>query len=607
MSRTKDQLRDDRDALEMALVEAGSVRRGTAWRCPFHDDRHPSGGIYESEGVWRFKCHTPSCDFCGDLFDVLAKHRGKDPAEILREMTAGSAAPPEPVAKTFPTVEALRDAVRGVEAAYLYTNPDTKSPDLIVIRSRDDEGRKKFIQAKPVPGGFVMKKPDGIMPIYNRIRLRQASTVLVVEGEKCVHAAHDVGFVATTSPGGAGKAGLADWSPLAGKTVYLWPDADEPDPKTGKVTGYEHMREVVVILEKLEPRPTILWIDAWNIGLKAKGDIADYVEEMQGSPLEDKRRCVQMVLDGAQPVGPSGDLHAFFEDVIAGRLAVQHLYHRCTSKLTNAMLPGTVTIVCGDPGSGKSFLVLEWFWQWILDGVKVAIYELEDDRTFHLQRACAQLEQNANLADMDWIGSHAKEVREAMSRWQREIDLIGSRIWDAPDAQIALAEIGEWVEARAAEGCRVVIVDPVTAGKVSQHQFLDDAEFMFKVKTAARRHACSVILVTHPKTGTKKAVGMDSLAGGSAYPRFSHCVMWLEKLKQRTSAICKPFDAPRINTAIDRTLNVVKGRNATGAGLRVGFRFDPQTLRLAEQGVVLSEDEAMPAEAEPVVIGRDIP
>lgn len=53
--------------------------------------------------------------------------------------------------------------------------------------------------------------------------------VLVVEGEKAAEAASDLfpNWVVTTS-GSSTSARGADWSPLAGRRVAIWPDADEP-------------------------------------------------------------------------------------------------------------------------------------------------------------------------------------------------------------------------------------------------------------------------------------------------------------------------------------------------------------------------------------------
>ena len=71
-------------------------------------------------------------------------------------------------------------------------------------------------------------------PLYalDRLAAAPAATVIVCEGEKAADAAQGLiaplGWIATTSPGGARAADKADWSPLRGRHVRLWPDADAP-------------------------------------------------------------------------------------------------------------------------------------------------------------------------------------------------------------------------------------------------------------------------------------------------------------------------------------------------------------------------------------------
>jgi hypothetical protein len=69
-------------------------------------------------------------------------------------------------------------------------------------------------------------------PLYHLDHLagRPGSPVLVVEGEKTADAAavRFPAYVVMTSPGGSKAARKADWKPLAGRAVAIWPDADEP-------------------------------------------------------------------------------------------------------------------------------------------------------------------------------------------------------------------------------------------------------------------------------------------------------------------------------------------------------------------------------------------
>lgn len=70
-------------------------------------------------------------------------------------------------------------------------------------------------------------------PLYSLPSLTAApadAPVLLVEGEKTADAAQVLfpHCAALTWSGGANAVGKADWSPLAGRTVTIWPDNDEP-------------------------------------------------------------------------------------------------------------------------------------------------------------------------------------------------------------------------------------------------------------------------------------------------------------------------------------------------------------------------------------------
>jgi putative DNA primase/helicase len=75
---------------------------------------------------------------------------------------------------------------------------------------------------------------DKPRPLYRLpdLAARPDDQVLVVEGEKAADAARrlldGLPIVVTTWPGGAKAVRHADWSPLAGRDVVLWGDADEP-------------------------------------------------------------------------------------------------------------------------------------------------------------------------------------------------------------------------------------------------------------------------------------------------------------------------------------------------------------------------------------------
>ncbi|MFT8440051.1 DUF927 domain-containing protein [Acetobacter fabarum] len=82
--------------------------------------------------------------------------------------------------------------------------------------------------------GWHWKQPAKPLPLYGLDRLAACpdAPVLLVEGEKAADAGALLfpDYVAVTS-GGSTSATSADWSPLSGRDVTIWPDNDEPGEK----------------------------------------------------------------------------------------------------------------------------------------------------------------------------------------------------------------------------------------------------------------------------------------------------------------------------------------------------------------------------------------
>lgn len=84
-------------------------------------------------------------------------------------------------------------------------------------------------------GGQLKWMSKGIpapRPLYglHRLAARPGAPVVICEGEKAADAAGELlpQWVAVCSENGANNAGHADWSPLAGRRVVIWPDNDAP-------------------------------------------------------------------------------------------------------------------------------------------------------------------------------------------------------------------------------------------------------------------------------------------------------------------------------------------------------------------------------------------
>jgi hypothetical protein len=176
------------------VVERGAGKAQA--QCPAHDDHNPSLSIFpraDGKGT-QLKCHA-GCD----VLDVLAG-LGLTTRDLFDD--------PE-----------MR-AVYGDRATYAYS-----------------DGRR------------VHRKPDKSFPqsgtktgnaLFGAERIGDACLVYVPEGEKDCLAIKAVGGTAVCSAMGAGKAHLADWSPLSGLDVIVIADKDR--------AGHAHARDIVGLL-----------------------------------------------------------------------------------------------------------------------------------------------------------------------------------------------------------------------------------------------------------------------------------------------------------------------------------------------------------------------
>jgi putative DNA primase/helicase len=116
-----------------------------------------------------------------------------------------------------------------------------------VDRYDPPDGQKVFrplIYARPAAGGAAKWRWESWpapRPLYGLQKLaeRPDAPVVVCEGEKSADAASGLlpKMVTIASPNGSEAAAKADWSPLCGRSVIVWPDADTPGLEYAKAVA----------------------------------------------------------------------------------------------------------------------------------------------------------------------------------------------------------------------------------------------------------------------------------------------------------------------------------------------------------------------------------
>jgi uncharacterized protein (DUF927 family) len=143
-------------------------------------------------------------------------------------------------------------------------------------------------------------------PLYglDLLAQRPAAPVLVCEGEKAAEAARRLfpELVAVTSPNGARNAGKADWTPLAGRDVTIWPDHD--------AEGETYAAEVAALALKAGAQRVA--ISAVPADFPPKWDLADTPPEGHGP--DSLRALLRAAAPPPPPASPAATTAASTSD-----------------------------------------------------------------------------------------------------------------------------------------------------------------------------------------------------------------------------------------------------------------------------------------------------
>jgi len=287
--------------------------------CPFHTEDTPSFSIFRGKDhVERFHCF--GCGKRGDVLDFVQEIKGVDLREARSILGGGSVG-----ANVAPRAVEARDIYAGIvtlppvsgiaagRKVKLY-NPKRAgterewgsfAPSLVhPYRLADGTPlgyvlRHDMTDGKETPMVMRVRLADGTecwsrfpfpkpRPLYGVETIGDARQVIVVEGEKCRDAlAKALDRVVVSWAGGTQGVKHTDWTPLAGRNVIVWPDADAPGVKTAD--------EVSAILHGLEATARVLAVALG--GAKRGKDDPPYTtaEWAAGTPAPEGWDCADAI------------------------------------------------------------------------------------------------------------------------------------------------------------------------------------------------------------------------------------------------------------------------------------------------------------------------
>ncbi len=241
---------------EFGQVPALERIKGNGWsenfHCPFHDEKNPSFGINAETGAYRcFACGAEG----GSIIDYTMAQNGDDLADACKNIATAwnlgrdeaTPAPrrPKPSPRKTPEEPSPLQAIpaealtskpaahpkHGKPTAEWVYKDATGTPLCYVLRFDPPGKRKLFAPLTFTVKGWKWRAPPAPRPLYGLERLAANPTtpVLLAEGEKAADAAAKLvpHACAIATMNGAQSPNKSDFSPIAGRDLYLWPDADE--------------------------------------------------------------------------------------------------------------------------------------------------------------------------------------------------------------------------------------------------------------------------------------------------------------------------------------------------------------------------------------------
>ncbi len=292
--------------------------------------------------------------------------------------------------------------------------------------------------------------------------------------------------------------------------------------------------------------------------------------------------------------GDLADFDRLIEDSISGVRNNVYTPWRQLDFLTMWLLSGTTTIYCGGIGASKTFAMLQLLLFILHQGIKCAALFLEENVPYYQNRLLAQLSATPDIINPIWQAQNPKLTRSLYSEHRGVIETAGSAMYDFSHTQPTQNDVINWMQQRAAQQDRVLIVDPMTAASRDAEPWIADDQFVQAAKRICSESGISLILVTHPIKGSLSVPSLDSLAGSTAFARFSQSGLWLESHEPKTSSFMT--DCGTIEKSHNRTLHILKARNGRGTGLKIAMHLSGENLTLNELGIITKKKKRKKSE-----------
>ena len=404
--------------------------------CPVHGGKDLNFSLEPETG--RSYCHSQ----CGRGFDVFSLEMELSACDFVAAK-----------ASVYEIVGRPKDdwQDREIVATYDYRDADGNLIYQVVRKTPGADGRKRFLQRRPEPGGKWKWGLGKVKPLPFRLQEMLAANVVgICEGEKdCLNLIR-AGWVATCNNGGAGNFHPELVSYFAAKHVAIFPDNDE--------AGRKHAEAVAGLLASVAASVKVVEMP----DLPLKGDVSDFLASGKtGSDLRQLWRDAEewtpewefvseiphendkYMRTFAQCVREAGGFDGFWKSVEVEGIPTP--FPNLTAQL-KGLRPGEVYVIGARTGQGKTSLALQFAGTAIANRVPPLLFSMEMGHRDAFQRM-AGIEARADLTRYAWLRKHhptsldakdmERDLRQATEKFSRVPFYVTTKTGVTPEFLVA--------------------------------------------------------------------------------------------------------------------------------------------------------------------------
>ena len=278
LKRTDETLNDNKETLKKFLLdyikEITKKSKGkNQYICPLCN----SGTGANGTGAFTFNpewnnFHCFACGKSGDIFTLYAEMNNLSPISDFPTITDELSKKYHLLSSTSENTQNYSNSTAWLQLrSHVYLNMNHDKIAVKTIYKKPDGS--KTAQWQRYEGNNLKRGLNGLqMPLYHVYNLTDnTKPVFIVEGEKDVETMEKLGYIATTSPNGAGAKWKSEYTPLfRGFDVVILADNDE----VGLKSATNIAENIVQTARSVKLVPS----QALYVPLKPKGDISDIVE-----------------------------------------------------------------------------------------------------------------------------------------------------------------------------------------------------------------------------------------------------------------------------------------------------------------------------------------